>query len=512
MTVMDSDPPQPTIGRAAPPPEAAQRVTFGRLQTDDAASLVARRLRAAIGLGVLANGDRLPKEADLARQLGVTAFSLREALSVVRAEGLIVTRAGKNGGSFVRSTLEAGRSLASEGLRRLSATELRDLGDWRQMLTAQSAALAATRGSEASAERLLAYAHEVEYADSAQTARRIFGRFHLELAAAAQSMRLSRAELSMHEEFDWLATVLMEDTAHLRHSAWGLTEIAAAVRARDPLAARDAATALIHYLVTQLATSRLTVIADRHGEAGRVSESTPDDFPGALRQLAEHVVDRLAEIGREIGPLLAVAETPAKLRARVAQSVLSRLDGLETTVHGIGVVAQTYVVPEFPYWMDWWQRASDGSFAHDQRHVLNPGREDFYDYSGKEYFTRPHETGLPWAMGPYVDYGGVDDYLITVAVPLFDGPRFLGVAATDLRVAELENYFAPWLAQARGAFMLLNSESRVILSNSVEHNVGDVVRSTENLSVVGVGVFNWSLVTAGHPVRSADDLDGAVRT
>ena len=57
-----------------------KRVLFGHLPTEDAASAVTRRLRTAIGLGVLTDGEKLPKEMDLARQLGVTAFSLREAL------------------------------------------------------------------------------------------------------------------------------------------------------------------------------------------------------------------------------------------------------------------------------------------------------------------------------------------------------------------------------------------------------------------------------------------------
>ena len=54
-----------------------KRVLFGHLPTEDAASAVARRLRTAIGLGVLTDGEKLPKEVDLARQLGVTAFCAR---------------------------------------------------------------------------------------------------------------------------------------------------------------------------------------------------------------------------------------------------------------------------------------------------------------------------------------------------------------------------------------------------------------------------------------------------
>jgi DNA-binding FadR family transcriptional regulator len=58
---------------------------LGHLHTEDAASAVTRRLRTAIGLGILTDGERLPKEPDLARQLGVTVFSLREALGTCAA-------------------------------------------------------------------------------------------------------------------------------------------------------------------------------------------------------------------------------------------------------------------------------------------------------------------------------------------------------------------------------------------------------------------------------------------
>lgn len=37
-----------------------KRVLFGHLQTEDAASAVARRLRTAIGIGVLSAGEKLP--------------------------------------------------------------------------------------------------------------------------------------------------------------------------------------------------------------------------------------------------------------------------------------------------------------------------------------------------------------------------------------------------------------------------------------------------------------------
>ena len=147
---------------ARPPSPRPSACLLGHLQTEDATSAVARRIRTAIGLGVLADGEKLPKEVDLARQLGVTAFSLREALGTLRNEGLIVTRVGKNGGSYVEHP-PAGESMAGEDLVRLTATELRDLGDWRAALTTYAAWLAAHRGSGAAGDQLAACVEEHDH-------------------------------------------------------------------------------------------------------------------------------------------------------------------------------------------------------------------------------------------------------------------------------------------------------------------------------------------------------------
>ena len=122
-----------------------QRLLFRQVGASDAPSAVVRRLRAAIGLGLLSDGEKLPREADLAKELQVSIFSLREALAVLRNDGLIITRPGKNGGSFVRRPKEP-LPLANDELTQLSSAELRDLGDWRQMLTCTAALSWMTHG------------------------------------------------------------------------------------------------------------------------------------------------------------------------------------------------------------------------------------------------------------------------------------------------------------------------------------------------------------------------------
>ena len=125
------------------------------------------------------------------------------------------------------------------------------------------------------------------------------------------------------------------------------------------------------------------------------------------------------------------ASSGSASRTHIARAVLARLDTLDPVVDGVGVIAEVGVVPEHLYWMEWWQRAEDGSLywmewwqraedgslAPDHHHVIDPDREDFYDYSSKEFMAKPRQLGKPWATGPYVDHGGVDDYSVTIAVP-----------------------------------------------------------------------------------------------
>ena len=468
-------------------PVFTRRLLFGSLMTTDPTAAVIRRISAAIALGFLADGERLPREADLTRLLGVTAFTLREALAVLRDEGLIVTRAGRNGGSFVRTPPDS-TSLALDELRRLSASELRDLGDWRQMLASVSAALAAGRASASNQARLLQYAHGVGAAPSTAAARRAHGRFHVELAAAAQSIRMSQAEFTMQEEFDWLFGLVLDDPLKRQESARGLLAVADAVVAQDPDAARTAAEKHSATTVDALARLRLAAIGTPAG-GSRVRVSG--------RALAEDLNRWAAEILAPLGRLAGACRGPllestndSELRTRVANAALAGLSELTFPVHGLGVLAEVDTVAGHPYWVDWWHRTDQG-VQHDVTHVTDPSRDDFYDYGTREFMYRPRESHDAWASGPYVDYGGVEDYTMTFSYPILDEGRFLGVAATDLLVSDIERLLAPRLAAAAGGTMFLNAERRLIASNTVTHAVGEVVRTTDSYAVHEVGRFGW---------------------
>src|SRR3954463_6579276 len=127
--------------RSTTAPCAARRWPAGPLLGET----VARRVGSAISLGLLAPGEQLPAEAELATQLNVSTVTLRDALAELRRLGLVETRRGRGGGSFVRSRGDALPERAEARLAELATTDLRELGDAAGAVAATAARLAASR-------------------------------------------------------------------------------------------------------------------------------------------------------------------------------------------------------------------------------------------------------------------------------------------------------------------------------------------------------------------------------
>ena len=173
------------------------------------ADAVARRLGDSIALGLLPDASPLPAEADLAERLGVATVTVREALASLREEGLIRTRRGRGGGSFVRAPSDGGRATLLHRLASTPLGDLRDAADHYAAIASACARLAAQRADDGDLLRLRQLASLPT--DRAGAPARVEGQFHLDLAAAAQSARLTREEMALQAEFGpvlWLANAL----------------------------------------------------------------------------------------------------------------------------------------------------------------------------------------------------------------------------------------------------------------------------------------------------------------
>jgi DNA-binding FadR family transcriptional regulator len=73
-----------------------------KVHVPKASDVLAGHLREQILSGALAEGAALPVERELAASVGLGRGTVRDALRTLEIEGLIVTRPGRSGGSFVR--------------------------------------------------------------------------------------------------------------------------------------------------------------------------------------------------------------------------------------------------------------------------------------------------------------------------------------------------------------------------------------------------------------------------
>jgi GntR family transcriptional regulator, transcriptional repressor for pyruvate dehydrogenase complex len=222
--------PSPNAGRR--PPRRAASVTDTAIE----------KIREMIASGQWGPGDRLPKESELAAQLGLSRNSLREAVRALSLIRILDVRQGD--GTYV-SSLEPDLLLEST---RFTTHLLRDhtiieVFEVRRMLEPPAAALAATRMGEQELVALRAELDRMLAADSVEELVDADVAFHAIVAAAAGNAVLSSlldslAARTMRARL-WrgVADANALDITRAEHA-----RIYEALAARDPELARAATT------------------------------------------------------------------------------------------------------------------------------------------------------------------------------------------------------------------------------------------------------------------------------
>ena len=183
----------------------------------------------AEGLGP---GDRLPAERELAQRLGVSRTSLRQALTVLRVEGLIDVRRGA-GIYLLRDPADVVPPIAAE----LGAAnpELPALGEVRNSLEALAARTAAVRrtdddlGEMVAAQRLM----ESEIA-AGEPGLRGDGAFHAAVRRASHNEVLDRLLLLIADGTRRIADASLSRPGQPERSLLAHRLILDAIIAREP--------------------------------------------------------------------------------------------------------------------------------------------------------------------------------------------------------------------------------------------------------------------------------------
>src|SRR5436305_3094125 len=124
-----------------PPPSDAR--SLGPVAAVPAHELVLAQLRRSIHLGHFGAGDKLPPERELAKLLGVSRTTVREAVRVLEGEGLVEIKRGSSGGISVRP-----QSMGRTELRR-RLREFEEIIEFRLAVEPMAARLAAERRTKA---------------------------------------------------------------------------------------------------------------------------------------------------------------------------------------------------------------------------------------------------------------------------------------------------------------------------------------------------------------------------
>lgn len=139
-----------------------QPFMFKKITQERIPYLIARQIRDLILAGKLVPGDKLPPEKDLLKQLNVSRQTLREALRVLEAIGLIEVRKGAGGGAVI---VKMGSEKLCETISNFlffRNVSLSNLGEIRKVLEPYFSKIAAERLGPEELDELRALNQECE--------------------------------------------------------------------------------------------------------------------------------------------------------------------------------------------------------------------------------------------------------------------------------------------------------------------------------------------------------------
>lgn len=219
----------------------ATEALFRPVRAANAFEETVERLLQAVRLGVVAPGERLPPERDLAGRLGVGREKVREGLAALTEAGYLEVRRGRYGGTFVRSAEPEPRAGSLPGPargRRPDPSEVVDTLTFRHAVETGAAEAAAVSGLGGAEQ-----AHLRGLLDETRTAaptdyRRLDSRLHLALAEVTGSPSLTAAVADVRLRTNELLDAIPLLRPNIEHSDRQHHQLVASIIAGDGERAR----------------------------------------------------------------------------------------------------------------------------------------------------------------------------------------------------------------------------------------------------------------------------------
>jgi GntR family transcriptional repressor for pyruvate dehydrogenase complex len=174
---------------------------LGLIHVPKSCDILADRLQQQIYEGFYPPGMALPTERELVATTGLSRGSVREALRILQAQGLVKTRPGRGGGSVVAKLNDDSLGEHIHRFAKVRALPLQQLVEVRQALEPMVAYLAARNRTAAELAQLQAIAAQLDQAAASDVPRFLQenARWHLAMATASHNDLLRAFMYSISE-------------------------------------------------------------------------------------------------------------------------------------------------------------------------------------------------------------------------------------------------------------------------------------------------------------------------
>ncbi|MFC5337160.1 cache domain-containing protein [Leucobacter denitrificans] len=205
---------------------------------------------------------------------------------------------------------------------------------------------------------------------------------------------------------------------------------------------------------------------------------TPDE---TIEQLAAWFEDRFAQLRSLADTLTSILNLDAdgmlvlsSTARREMKSAASDFLQQHLVVDGCGLIFAHSSLGTKSGRLEWWVREDESRFARYSFGVV-PGGDRYYNYEQHEWFIRAFEEGRSAAVGPFIDYLGVEVYIMTLTVPAVVEGQRVGAVGNDLQIDDLERALLPMLQQCETDLVVLSRHGNVLVSNTAEFLPGELV-------------------------------------
>ncbi|PBC64857.1 GntR family transcriptional regulator [Streptomyces sp. Tue6028] len=224
-------------GRAARGPGDGLTTVLRPVRAGNGFEEALEQILQVVRLGLVPGGGRLPAERDLAERLGISRVTLREVLKVLQDQGLVESRRGRYGGTFVLPRAQAPGE--QELRRRVAAVDIEDVLRFREVLEVGAAGLCAAHGLDGERAKRLREALARTNDAPLTEYRRLDTGLHLTLAQLCGSPSLAAQYAAVRASVNDLLDCIPLLVRNLEHSQQQHTALVEAVLDGDADGARE---------------------------------------------------------------------------------------------------------------------------------------------------------------------------------------------------------------------------------------------------------------------------------